>query len=250
MKFSRPVAEKTEPVEVEKIRLMVSISYIFVIRFCDPAGTPRAALISVVRSLLNAEGSGLWLFVKRVWGCARIKNSAERGIMRKAIWDEYRNKLKSADEAAKLVKSGDAVYYSHFVMFPGTSMRLWRSGWARFRMYALSTSAGCTLPRWRLPTRSTNPSSTRLFFQQCRPAAEQEGAVLLRPQQLLRGPQKSLQGRSAQAQCRVHQNDSHGRERILQFRDLRVLYPGRVRSGRNDCRRGQRGRALLPGRCQ
>jgi acyl-CoA hydrolase len=38
--------------------------------------------------------------------------------MRKAIWDEYRSKLKSADEAAKLVKSGDAVYYSHFVMFP------------------------------------------------------------------------------------------------------------------------------------
>jgi acyl-CoA hydrolase len=39
-------------------------------------------------------------------------------FMRKTIWDDYRNKLKSADEAAKLVKSGDAVYYSHFVMFP------------------------------------------------------------------------------------------------------------------------------------
>lgn len=38
--------------------------------------------------------------------------------MRKAIWDEYRAKLKSADEAVKIVKSDDAVYYSHFVMFP------------------------------------------------------------------------------------------------------------------------------------
>jgi len=40
--------------------------------------------------------------------------------MRKAVWDEYRNKLRSADEAVKIVKSGDWVYYSHFVMTPVT----------------------------------------------------------------------------------------------------------------------------------
>jgi len=33
---------------------------------------------------------------------------------------EYRNKLVSADEAVKVVKSGDWVAYSHFVMFPET----------------------------------------------------------------------------------------------------------------------------------
>ncbi len=34
------------------------------------------------------------------------------------ILDQYRSKLKTAEDAAKLVKSGDNVYYSHFVMFP------------------------------------------------------------------------------------------------------------------------------------
>jgi acyl-CoA hydrolase len=40
--------------------------------------------------------------------------------MRKTIWDQYRNKLRTADEAVKVVKSGDWVYYSHFVMIPVT----------------------------------------------------------------------------------------------------------------------------------
>jgi acyl-CoA hydrolase len=40
--------------------------------------------------------------------------------MRKTIWDQYRNKLRTADEAVKVVKSGDWVYYSHFVMNPVT----------------------------------------------------------------------------------------------------------------------------------
>jgi butyryl-CoA:acetate CoA-transferase len=40
--------------------------------------------------------------------------------MRRALWDEYKNKLKTAEEAAKTVKSGDWVYYSHFVMTPVT----------------------------------------------------------------------------------------------------------------------------------
>ena len=40
--------------------------------------------------------------------------------MRKTIWDQYRNKLRIADEAVKVVKSGDWVYYSHFVMTPVT----------------------------------------------------------------------------------------------------------------------------------
>ena len=40
--------------------------------------------------------------------------------MRKTIWDQYRNKLKKAEDAVKAVKSGDWVYYSHFVMFPVT----------------------------------------------------------------------------------------------------------------------------------
>lgn len=35
-----------------------------------------------------------------------------------AIWNEYRSKLNSVDEAVKMVKSGDNVYYSHFAMFP------------------------------------------------------------------------------------------------------------------------------------
>jgi hypothetical protein len=30
--------------------------------------------------------------------------------MRRALWDEYRNKLKTADEAVKIAKSGDWVY--------------------------------------------------------------------------------------------------------------------------------------------
>jgi len=34
------------------------------------------------------------------------------------MWDQYRSKLKTADEAARVVKSGDNVYYSHFAMFP------------------------------------------------------------------------------------------------------------------------------------
>lgn len=38
--------------------------------------------------------------------------------MTQAVWDQYRSKLKSADEAVKVVKSGDNVYYSHFAMFP------------------------------------------------------------------------------------------------------------------------------------
>lgn len=38
--------------------------------------------------------------------------------MRKTIWDQYRNKLRTADEAVTVVKSGDWVYYSHFVMTP------------------------------------------------------------------------------------------------------------------------------------
>ncbi len=40
--------------------------------------------------------------------------------MRKTIWDQYRNKLRSADEAVKVVNSGDWVYYSHFAMTPVT----------------------------------------------------------------------------------------------------------------------------------
>lgn len=38
--------------------------------------------------------------------------------MRKTIWDRYRDKLRNAAEAVKCVKSGDWVYYSHFVMTP------------------------------------------------------------------------------------------------------------------------------------
>jgi len=40
--------------------------------------------------------------------------------MRKVIWDHYRNKLRTAAEAVKAVRSGDWVYYSHFVMTPVT----------------------------------------------------------------------------------------------------------------------------------
>jgi acyl-CoA hydrolase len=40
--------------------------------------------------------------------------------MRKTIWDQYRNKRKTAEEAVRVVKSGDWVYYSHFVMTPVT----------------------------------------------------------------------------------------------------------------------------------
>ena len=36
------------------------------------------------------------------------------------LMDEYRSKLRSADEAVKIVKSGDNVYFSHFVMTPRT----------------------------------------------------------------------------------------------------------------------------------
>jgi acyl-CoA hydrolase len=32
--------------------------------------------------------------------------------------DEYKNKLKTADEAVKVVKSGDRIYYGHFAMMP------------------------------------------------------------------------------------------------------------------------------------
>lgn len=38
--------------------------------------------------------------------------------MRTTIWDQYRSKLRTADEAAKLVKSGDWVNYSQFGMTP------------------------------------------------------------------------------------------------------------------------------------
>ncbi|MDD5167817.1 MAG: acetyl-CoA hydrolase/transferase C-terminal domain-containing protein [Syntrophales bacterium] len=38
--------------------------------------------------------------------------------MNRTIWDQYRSKLRAADEAVKIVKSGDNVYYSHFAMFP------------------------------------------------------------------------------------------------------------------------------------
>ncbi len=38
--------------------------------------------------------------------------------MRKTVWDQYRNKLRTAEQAVKIVKSGDWVYYSHFVMTP------------------------------------------------------------------------------------------------------------------------------------
>jgi len=34
------------------------------------------------------------------------------------LMDEYRSKLRSAEEAVKVVKNGDWVYYSHFAMFP------------------------------------------------------------------------------------------------------------------------------------
>ncbi len=40
--------------------------------------------------------------------------------MRKTVWDQYRNKLRTAEVAVKAVKSGDWVYYSHFVMTPVT----------------------------------------------------------------------------------------------------------------------------------
>jgi len=38
--------------------------------------------------------------------------------MQKRVVDDYKSKLRTAEEAAKLVKSGDNVYYSHFAMFP------------------------------------------------------------------------------------------------------------------------------------
>lgn len=38
--------------------------------------------------------------------------------MHDALWQMYRNKLRSAQEAVKAVKSGDWVFYSHFAMFP------------------------------------------------------------------------------------------------------------------------------------
>ncbi len=38
--------------------------------------------------------------------------------MADAIWSDYRNKLKLAEEAVNAVRSGDNVYYSHFAMFP------------------------------------------------------------------------------------------------------------------------------------
>ncbi len=38
--------------------------------------------------------------------------------MKKRLLDDYENKLRTADEAVKLVKSGDLVYYSHVAMFP------------------------------------------------------------------------------------------------------------------------------------
>ena len=38
--------------------------------------------------------------------------------MTQKIWDQYRSKLSSAQDAVKIVKTGDNVYYSHFAMFP------------------------------------------------------------------------------------------------------------------------------------
>ena len=40
--------------------------------------------------------------------------------MRSTLWNQYRSKVRSAEDAVKIVKSGDWVYYSHFVMFPVT----------------------------------------------------------------------------------------------------------------------------------
>jgi butyryl-CoA:acetate CoA-transferase len=49
----------------------------------------------------------------------KIRNKGTAG-MGKAHWNEYRNKLRTAEEAAGIVKSGDWVYYSHFAMMPVT----------------------------------------------------------------------------------------------------------------------------------
>ncbi|MDD5168731.1 MAG: acetyl-CoA hydrolase/transferase C-terminal domain-containing protein [Syntrophales bacterium] len=38
--------------------------------------------------------------------------------MYQAIWDEYRSKLRTAEEAVKVIKSGDVVSLSHFAMYP------------------------------------------------------------------------------------------------------------------------------------
>ena len=38
--------------------------------------------------------------------------------MKTRLLHDYRSKLRTAQQAAQLVKSGDSVYYSHFVMFP------------------------------------------------------------------------------------------------------------------------------------
>ncbi|MCX7983158.1 MAG: hypothetical protein N2572_09690, partial [Syntrophales bacterium] len=38
--------------------------------------------------------------------------------MQNAIWQIYRDRLRSAEEAVRIVKSGDWVFYSHFAMFP------------------------------------------------------------------------------------------------------------------------------------
>lgn len=39
-------------------------------------------------------------------------------MQKDAMWQEYRNKERSAEEAVSVIKSGDWVYYSHFAMFP------------------------------------------------------------------------------------------------------------------------------------
>lgn len=37
---------------------------------------------------------------------------------------EYQNKLRTPDDAVKIVKSGDNISYSHFAMAPRLSMKL------------------------------------------------------------------------------------------------------------------------------
>jgi len=62
--------------------------------------------------------------------------------MRKAIWDQYRNKLKKAEDAVKVVKSGDWVYYSHFVMFPVELDRALAGRVGEMENVTVSTSSG------------------------------------------------------------------------------------------------------------
>ena len=143
--------------------------------------------------------------------------------MRKAIWDEYRSKLRSAADAVKVVKSGDWIYYSHFVMFPVELDRALAKRAGEMTDVKVTISTGmypCQIAACD-PEQQTFTYHSSFLSANDRKLGKQQ-LCYASPSNFHEQPWRPSKRLFAQTERRHGQDHGHGQQRPLQFRHIQL----------------------------